>query len=186
MKKQVLLFILGGILLAGMPSAYALPLWDFNTLPASGAVAGPAGSTVGWGYSITNPDPNHWLSLTGLSADSFLNGVPDGAIFDFPVVGPSTTLSVSYDGTQGLYQFTWDAGAPTGFNNSGTFVLSADWYDGDPLGTGQFVEVAADRSASYFAEVTAAVPHSIPEPATLLLVASGVLGLVGWRRIHPA
>ena len=26
----------------------------FNTIPSGGVISGPAGSTIGWGYSITN------------------------------------------------------------------------------------------------------------------------------------
>src|ERR1035438_2868744 len=48
------------------------------------SIAGPANSTIGWGYSITNPSATQWLVITGLSAGTFVNGSPDSSYFDFP------------------------------------------------------------------------------------------------------
>lgn len=183
MRRQVFLIIASAFLAVATRAAFALPNWSFATLPTNGAVSGQAGTTVGWGYNISNADPLLWLSVTGFSADPFLNGVPDGSIFDFPVIAPSSTVSVAYDGIHGLYQLTWDAAAPTGFVNSGTFVLSGAWYDGDPFGAGIFVSDAADRSATYAAKVVAAPTSNVPEPTTLILLASGVLGFGVRRRL---
>ena len=47
------------------------PIWTASTLPPDGVVSGPAGSTVGWGYHIENDNLEHWLVLTGISADPF-------------------------------------------------------------------------------------------------------------------
>ncbi len=172
------IIILMGLLavLAGSP-AYAIPDWTFSTIPASGDISGPAGSTIGWGYTITNLDTTNWLVLGGLSADAFLNGTPN-SLFDYPIVAPSSTVTVTYDGVNGLYELTWDLGAPDGFVNSGTFIASADWYDGDPFGGGNFVAAAPDRSALYSATV-------VPEPSALFLVGTGLLiaGTVGRRFI---
>lgn len=146
--------------------------WTFSTNNTTGA----PGSTVGWGYTITNLDTVNWLSLTGLSVDPFLHGTPQ-LIFDYPNIAPNSSLSVPYDGSAGLYQFTWDANAPLGYTHSGLFTLSAEWYIGEPYMGGVFVGVAPERSASYTATATV-----VPLPAAWMLFASGFAGLALLRR----
>src|SRR2546425_1966065 len=159
MRVRNLAIHLIGLLLICSSAAYADP-FTFDTLPGGGNVAGPAGSTVGWGYSITNTSLTNWLVLASISAGTFLNGTPS-SLFDFPIVAPGTTVSVAFDPLNGLglYQLTWDPAAPAGFVNSGTFVLSAEWWNGDPSAGGSFLTSADNQSAPYTATVTAtAVP----------------------------
>ena len=165
----VVLFLLG----CHLP-AYADP-FTFSTLPGSGDVAGPAGSTVGWGYSITNNSLTDWLVTTAISAGTFFNGIPS-AIFDFPILAPGATISVPFSaaGGLGLYELTWNATAPAGFVNSGTFDLSAEWWNGDPFAGGSFLALAADETAPYTATVTA---RALPVPSTLLLMVLGLAAL---------
>jgi hypothetical protein len=113
---------------------------------------------------------------TNLSADAFVGGTADASIFDYPILAPGTTLSVAYDpgSSLGLFQFTWDADVALSTVNSGNFVLSGEWWNGDPLGGGEFIDLAEDRTAPYSVAAT-------PEPATLLLLASG-LGILGVRK----
>lgn len=171
--------LLGALVLLWTASAHAISDWSFTLLPPDGAISGPPGSTIGWGYSITNPDPFDWLVLAGISADPFLHASPNSGVFDFPIVGPSTGASVAYlPSVAGLYELTWDATAPVGFINSGTFVLTADWYDGDPFAGGTFLETG-ERRASYSATVAAA---AVPEPSALLLLAVGMVALGIFRR----
>src|SRR3990170_84745 len=96
-KKHLGIFIIGLFLLLVTSEAYAIPEWGFSTIPASGDIEGPAGSTIGWGYEIYNPDPVNSLSIINISADPFLHGSPDAFIFDFPTVAPGDTVTVSYD-----------------------------------------------------------------------------------------
>src|SRR5207249_1049270 len=95
-RMQSLILWVAWAILIGNSAAHA-DSFTFDTLPSSGDVAGPAGSTVGWGYTITNSALNDWLVMTGLSAGSFLNGTPDSSFFDFPILAPQTTLSVPFD-----------------------------------------------------------------------------------------
>lgn len=175
-KQAVWLMGVAAVLLWMSTSAYAISDWTLDLLPASGNVAGPAGSAVGWGYTITNLDSLNWLVLGGLTSDPFANGTPT-LLFDFPIVAPGGTASVAYDGVTGLMELLWDVGAPMGFVNSGLFTASADWYDGDPFGGGNFLGAALDKNAAYSATVTV-----VPEPTTAVLLGLGLGGLALWRK----
>jgi MYXO-CTERM domain-containing protein len=148
------------------------------TVPDAVTVGSAAGSVTGWGYSLHNESSSLWLVTTDLSAGTFQHATPD-LIFDFPDLGPGATVTVPYDPLTpaGLYQIVWDANAPPGFVNSGTFSLTAEWWSGDPLAGGSFVSNAPTASQPYTAMVT-------PEPATIALVALPLLlfGVIGARR----
>jgi len=160
--------------------------YTFSLVPASGDISGPSGSTVGWGYSITNDSSVDWLVTSGLASDPFLNGTPD-LIFEFPDLGPGVTVTVPFSPVAtasctvppcGLYELTWDNGAPVGFVNSGNFTLSAQWWTGDPLNGGMFIMDATDSLAAYSATVAAS--GTVPEPSAVLLLLAG-LGAVALR-----
>ena len=82
MKNKWLTAILTCGLALGICTRLNADTFTFGTLPLSGDVAGWAGSTVGWGYIITNNSLTDWLVTTGVNADIFLNGTPDASIFD--------------------------------------------------------------------------------------------------------
>ncbi|MGA8028718.1 MAG: PEP-CTERM sorting domain-containing protein [Bryobacteraceae bacterium] len=145
---------------------------QFSVTPASGHVSGIAGDTVGWGYSITNQSTSDWLVTTDLVSDAFLHGTPS-LLFDFPDIGPGETMTEAFNpiaGT-GLYELIWDASAPSGFINSGNFVLSSQWWDGNPASGGTFIADAPDAIVSYSASVSSS---AIPEPTSLGLLGLGV------------
>ena len=164
-------------------TASAAPLtFSFSLLPADGAISGEAGSTIGWGYTITNNDADNWLEIFGLTPDSFQFANPDSSIFDFPILAPGASATIAYNAATfaGLFQLTWDAAAPVGFVNAGTFVVLGQFYDGDPLGGGNSLDGIFEQVASYTATVSPTAP--IPEPGTLLLLGSGAAGLLLRRR----
>ena len=151
-------------------------------IPASGDVAGLPGSTVGWGYTITNTTSD-WIQTMNLSAGLFQDGTPN-EIFDFPAVGPgdSVTLGFSLAATAscsfppcGIYELTWNSTAPSGFTNSGTFTVSSDYYSAEP-GTSGATDLgpAPDASAPYSAVVS-------PEPGTWTLLGSALAWVGGLR-----
>ncbi len=137
------------ILLVAAVFCLASPLWadsiTFTLLPSDGNFSGPAGSLVGWGYSLTNDSTTDWFLATNLNADSFSNGTPT-LLFDFPDLGPGSTVTEPFDPVNGIgiYELQWDPSAPVGFVNSGDFTLSGQWYDGDPFNGGNYIADAPD------------------------------------------
>jgi hypothetical protein len=170
------------LILLSAVHATAAEIYDFSVLPAGGTFQGAPGSTVGWGYSIENESTSFWLVTTAMNSGLFQNGSPT-LLFDFPAVAPGATVTVPFNelGATGLEELTWDTSAPAGFSNTGTFTLSAQWWDGDPLGIGSFRFAASDSAIPYTATVVAA---GVPEPATITPIALPLiaLGLIGTRR----
>jgi hypothetical protein len=173
------------VAIIGMGPLCRADMLEFDLIPLSGNVSGAAGSTVGWGYSITNESATDWLLTTNMVSDSFLYGTPT-LLFDFPEVAPGQTVTESFDSIAltGLYEDVLDASAPNGSVDSGNFVLSAQWYDGDPFNGGNFIADAPDTNSAYTAIVTASGGPGIPEPGSIFLMIAG-LGLIGAIGVWP-
>jgi hypothetical protein len=147
----------------------------FGTVPSDGLVSGAPGSTVGWGYTITNESPTLWLVTTSLNTGPFVSASP-GLLFDFPILDPLTSVTEPFDPSigAGLFELIWDSSAPPGFSNVGEFTISAEWWTGPPGNGGLFFDNAPDVAQPYGASV-----DDSPEPGTSALL---VLGLVlVWR-----
>jgi len=159
--------------LIAAPAAHATS-FTFDTLPASGALSGAPGDTLGFGYAIANPSATDWLVITSIDAGTFLDGTPDASLFDFPVLAPGASLTISFvAGASGLFAFTWDAAAPIGSSNAGLFVLGAEWWSGDPGASGSFLSLATPASAPY-------VLSAVPEARAALLLAAALA--LAWSR----
>ena len=172
--KKPLLSLAVVILGLALPSLARADSWTLTLFPGAD-ISGPAGSTIGWGFTIDNLSSST-LMLVNLSADVFQHATPNANIFSLPLVDPNSMLTVDYNpGTDGLYELTWYSDAPIGFINSGTFLVSAEWCD--PTLT--VCTSAPNQSAGYSATVTAST--TIPEPATLVLLCTG-LGVMAVSR----
>lgn len=172
------------LLLAAVPKLiYADQIYTFSTIPMSGNLSGTPGSTIGWGYSIANQSRTDWLLATNLSADSFAYGTPT-LLFDFPEVAPGATVMQLFDpvDSTGLYQIALNAGASNGSVDSGNFILSAQWFNGDPFNGGTFIADAVDARASY--SVTVRSTSAVPEPCGSVMSAPVIAAIVGWWAIR--
>lgn len=190
MKSSIRLgaVVLGSVFLFSATVAFASDI-TLTLIPPDGDVSGPPGSTVGWGYTIINSSSN-WLETLSASAGSFIDGTPD-LIFDFPTVAPESFVTEDFSPTTtascssppcGLYEFTWDSDAPVGTVNSGTFTVSSEYFSGDPANPSSTdLGPAPDASADYSASVSSTVTVT-PEPATLLLLLTGICGLVLYKQ----
>jgi hypothetical protein len=174
------------IALAGVSRADTMP--TLTVTPAN--VVGPAGSTVGWGFTLTNLG----VDFAVITGSDFCVGVPTspcsnslGTYTDFIgtqflVIGPapeSTTLSQSFNNnTQtGLGSFLINSGGSGTL--AGELLVSYDLFSVDPnalnfdpttdtLSVGNFLTSAASVTVG-----TVTVPT--PEPATAGLLLGGLV-----------
>jgi hypothetical protein len=152
--------------------------FEFSLLPSNANLSAAAGQTVGWGFEVHNTSTTNYLVASSLNSDLFQQGTANAFFLDV-VLAPDASITVQYDplaGT-GLYEFTWDTTATLGFINSGTFLLSADFYDSDPFNGGTLVDTG-EQNAHYSVTVTADSPVGVPEPATAVLLGVSVVGLL--------
>jgi hypothetical protein len=192
MRKQCVILLVLGTIVVLLPTSVFAGSFTFSLIPISGDVSGPAGSTVGWGYTLTN-DTALWIQPMGVSAGAFQNGTPN-LIFDFPAVGPNSFVTLDFSLVPtgscasppcGFYELTWDSDAPSGFMNNGTFTISSDYYSCDPSQPGcNDLGAAPDASADYSATVSGG---PVPEPSTVSVLISGLAGMtlmLNRRRRH--
>jgi hypothetical protein len=156
--------------------------FTFSLLPGSGSVSGSAGSTVGWGFSLTNNSASYWLAPTALNSDLFPAEDSPLALFDpllASALAPGETLVESFDPVLGvgLFQLTWAQTAAVGTTVSGAFTFSSDFFTSADFSN--FVGSASDQNATYTASVVGA--NSVPEPSAFFLLISGAAGALSFR-----
>ncbi|MBB3121130.1 hypothetical protein [Pseudoduganella violacea] len=159
--------------------AAALPFtFTFGTLPSSGMVSGQPGQLVGWGYSLSNTDSVNWFVPTLLSASSSSLGTLDASYFDFPILAPGISASQAFDDVlvRGLYGLHLFNTALPGQSESGNFALSGEWWSGDPLAGGVFLQTSDQLLSPFTVQI---VPGAVPVPGSLALLAPGLMLL--WR-----
>jgi len=189
------LFLIAIVLLATTTGARADSL-SFTLIPSDGAVSGPAGTTVGWGFSITNTSTSaDYLDLSGIDSDLFAsaNGTPDASIFPFPNLAPGQTAIQLYDPVDnlGLFQFTWNSGLPVGTTESGQFRLmgafcdpSVDQFCAEDGSVASTVLASADYSATVSPSGVVTTPTPEPSSVGLMLAGIGLMLMTRKRTGH--
>jgi PEP-CTERM motif len=175
----------------GTVAASALMAGPVLTLSPGGSLSGLPGSTVGWGFTLTN-DLN-WIEV---AQAQFCLDVPLGNpcfnpsaqfidIISNPpndvIVGPGGSVSQPYAPLVfvGLGSFVIDPGAVPGSSVVGNILLTYNEFDGDPNQGGN--QIGFNEAISAAARVTANGATTVPEPATWGLASIALAGLGALR-----
>ncbi len=156
--------------------------------PTNGQITGAAGSTVGWGFSLT-PDPNLWVSVIGsvlltetdpslgLYTD-FIGTLGGPVSFATPAGGATWTLSFKNATSEGVGSFEIASNAAVGAVNSGKLRISVEYFTGNPFTCGSCAAGSEDFDLEYQITVTEPPAGEIPEPSTYALC--GLTLSLGW------
>jgi len=124
------------------PSAYATAVIALD--PADGVVSGAPGSSVGWGFTMTNG--NFWVAIDSVVVEnetSPVSGASGGFTSYMDLIGgltggataPNQTWTQSFaprnPGT-GVGQYVIDPSTPPGAADSGDFLIYYDEFSDDP------------------------------------------------------
>jgi hypothetical protein len=198
MKKALCRIVLASCLVLS-PAANAALVFTLDS--TNGAISGPAGTTIGWGFTFAN-DTNYAVITGTQFCDSNSNSLPDicvppvpnpGSYQDFAgtqflVVGAapeSLSITQAFDNAllTGIGAFTLDPSASG--TVSGILVLTYDLFRVSPndpnfsfddqISGGNFVTAAAS--------VTVAAVAPVPEPGTSALLCAGLSFLVLLHRL---
>jgi hypothetical protein len=165
-------------------------------------VAGVAGALPGVWTDVYDPEPNIYFGANGLQQHSFVHDITDDGFDLFPVdVVTSATLSLNlyddrFDGRRWYEEVFIDLpgwSADTTYNFFGSLddigVSFAGLVQLNAIGQ---LSVTVERTWGDFflgdSTLTAygieadPVPDPVPEPGTVLLLGSGILGLIALKR----
>ncbi len=148
--------------------------------PPGGAISGAAGTTVGWGFTLTNvtnfavvTSSDFCVGVIASPCSNSLGTYTDFAGPQFIVVGPSSSVTQAFNNSllTGMGSFLINPGA-TG-SVLGDVVLTYDLYSVSPNDPSFLPTdiVSLGNLLTAPASVTA-----VPEPGSLLLLASGLAG----------
>ena len=160
----------------------------FTTLPTDGAITVSPLETVGWGYSIQNQTANYLLPI-GLSNSGVLLGALFD-IFDYPVVDPGQTAFQAYafnapggfGNSLGLFEYTAPADLPIGLDQTGTFMLTYQFYNANPDLDPNASPVGDPVTATVNFDLKAVETSAVPEPGSVTLLSSALIAFLSLRR----
>jgi hypothetical protein len=183
-----IIFCLLSCLTAVLASANSV----FSPIPSNGVVSGSDGAVVGWGFGVTEVNPNDWLVLTGSSfTGSTLNGsyldylsLPTAPLY---VAGPApessfVTQSWIESSQLGLGEFDIGAVASPG-PIDGNIIVHYSVFSQDPNDPNFDPDtdtVIADATFSEPVEID--VLATVPEPAVFGLVLAALAVIVWCHR----
>lgn len=164
-------------------------------LPASGALSGAPGSTVGWGFTITNA--TNFLVVTGsdFCEGAVVSPCPHtigtytdfiGA-FNFIVVGPAPESAVvsqafSLPAMTGVGSFQINGTAHAGDVASGQIRVSYDLFRRSPNDPNSDSTVDTISTGNVLTAAARVAVTGVPEPASLGLVGIALIGVAALKR----
>lgn len=164
----------------------AAPVLTLN--PANGVVSGDPGSTVGWGFTLSNDSGFLVPSLVVFCEGAFNTACAPtyGTFTDFAarsqvnVVGPTVAQTFNNATQQGIGSFTINANAPAGATDTGTMFLVYDTYSCDITNSNcNPTQSAFSQLLSAPASVrVAGASAAVPEPGTTALLFVGLVLLM--------
>jgi len=184
--KKALLYLAS--IAVSMAALQAAPLLTLD--PLGGALSGTPGSTVGWGFTLTNTtdflvvaatdfcitatQPTDLPCATQVQSVGTYN---DFSAINFIVVGPSpytTTVTQTFNAIAqtGFGSFAISGGATVGTILNGQLAVVYQLFDADPANGGQ--QIGGDNFISSPASITVTgVATGTPEPGTMLTLCLG-------------
>jgi hypothetical protein len=182
MRKTYVLaaVLLGVVVLVSTTTCRA----DGINFTSDGSITGTPGSTVGWGFTLTN-NTNDWVLFTDLGSTGFSIGTPSSLFSSsgLQFLAPNQSDSVPFNANtgMGLYQLAINSGAVIGSSDSGTFTLIALLFN---VNTIDFNHLVGQETVTADYKVTVRSTQ-VPEPTSLLLLTAGLLGIGIWRKRIP-
>jgi hypothetical protein len=163
--------------------------------PANPTAAAPAGSAVGWGFSVTG-DSNYWISVTSAFVLSESN--PSIGFF-FDLIGPQGGPTGGALAPNGLWSQDYNpepsswAGlgfyailfpAAPGSTTAGTIRVQYERFSDNPMTCGGCLLNEDPQYADLPFSVTVAPPQTsaVPEPSTWVMWAGGACALAALQR----
>jgi hypothetical protein len=178
--KRMKWLLLGTALLAH--SAFAGPVVTFTLGPLDGVLAGPQGTSVGWGYTIST-DSGFLL----VNSITFQDLTPVGTFWTpgitSAIISDGSPVTVPWiEGLNGL-QYDIDPGATVGSQTTGWMDLNYEWFADADLNTdlGAFDVLATDEDPQTViveVDVQQGNVAEVPEPGCLLLCGAAVLAVI--------
>jgi hypothetical protein len=182
-KKVILLVALLGLFLNNAAHAAV----SFQLDPSDGAIMGAPGTTVGWGFTLTNTE--NFLVVTSAA---FEPSVPLGTFTDFisapdnffvigPAVGASNAWAQAFNVATrtGVGSFAIDPNTAPGSVAYGEIVLSYDLFAISPLDP-NFNPDSDTLSNGNMLTANASVATTVPLPGAIWLFGSAVVSMLGF------
>jgi hypothetical protein len=162
--------------------------------PATGYLTGTAGSTVGWGFSLTNTTSDFLVVANSFFCEGAQNPVSStcsprlGVYSDIiagnaTVVDPGSTVTQRFnaDGSSGLGNFAVWSSAATGQTDTGLIFVVYDLFNANPFSQ-PADQIGGDQTVSAPAAVSIGTSAAVvPEPALPLASGFFILCLLAIR-----